>query len=183
MKERPIIFNAEMVRAILDGRKTQTRRVIKELMPELQYQHRDVLRCEGIDLTPEGFMALHKCPYGQPGDRLWVRETWATVGENHVAVWKTYPQCLPKDVNLEEVKWKQRQWMPRWASRITLEIVNVRVERLQDITETDIKAEGFTYWNYPESNIEDFKVCWKKIYGPGAWDKNPWVWVVEFKKI
>lgn len=140
MKERPILFSGEMVRAILEGRKTQTRRVIK---PQPDSARNSVFVKSGFE-TKHGYEI--KCPYGQPGDRLWVRETWG--------LWDTDPKDGPErakifyratDENRRDLRyqrWRPSIHMPRWASRINLEITNIRIERVQDITEEDAKAEG-----------------------------------------
>lgn len=196
MKERPIIFNSEMVRAILDGRKTQTRRPIK--FPFRAKQHGVVMSSFGPADSSDSDMAS-ECPYGQPGDRLWVRETWA--GGKEIVFHKA------TDEDRVVTKWKPSIHMPRWASRITLEIVNVRVERVQEIGTNDAIAEGIPQtWGevvqlgmdslreaYHRSNhvwdnaksVENFRWLWDSIYGKGphAWDKNPWVWVIEFRRV
>lgn len=184
MKERPILFNGEMVRAVLAGQKTQTRRI-----PSKTQQY-----------------ALF-CPYGHPGDRLWVRETFCTFeqsnGSQGVAYradtedgWYSpcetltggYPShcsCHPGCEGCTAGRWKPT-WrpsihMPRWASRITLEITDVHVERVQDISEEDVQAEGFS--DRPASKNK-FRIAWDLLYwkrGLG-WDVNPWVWVVTFKR-
>ena len=198
MKERPILFSGEMVRAILDGRKKQTRRVIKP-QPSMEQS------CE-----PEGYswipawkgreLSPTQCPYGQPGDRLWVRETWFSP-EKGIAAYKAYGEKKPNPPGQigfyypGPIKWKPSIHMPRWASRITLEVVNVRVERLQDITAHDALAEGIDtrglYLGNPDYDhiarhtaIGLFRSLWDSINvsrGFG-WDVNPWIWVVEFKK-
>ena len=181
MKERPIIFSGEMVRAILDGRKTQTRRVIK---PQPDHIHTFQ---KGILLPQIGDKEI-RCPYGQPGDRLWVRETWAK--NNPVLDAKV---CYRADLMSPDLgkPWKPSIYMPRWASRITLEIVNVRVERVQEITEADVIAEGIGAFTLARGVLSDappdprwkFIELWNSInanrgYG---WEINPWVWVIEFK--
>ena len=186
-KERPILFSGPMVRAILDGRKTQTRRVAKPL-----------------DIT---------CPYGSPGDRLWVRETWTP---DHAAFYPHFPVCYRAGFGPEYErknghvwsseqnawfpwKWRPSIHMPRWASRITLEITGVRVERLNDISEEDAIAEGIhqfaalSLWgNDPKGTPaklvggnpqEAFALLWESINGEGSWALNPWVWVIEFKRV
>ena len=145
MKERPIIFSGSMVRAILDGRKTQTRRAVKVE--------------KGFAITnPEPPPHFYPCPYGQPGDRLWVRETW-----------------------------KPSIHMPRWDSRLTLEIVSVRVERLQDISKEDAESEGVAIIESVDHGKQSargqFAIVWESINGHGSWALNPWVWVIEFKKL
>lgn len=221
MKERPILFSTEMVQAILEGRKSQTRRVIK--IPN------GIRRSSIGDSIYEGEIdGLHQwydsrggnvfgflCPYGQPGDGLWVRETWGVCqldGPDHIT--KEYPNVLYRTDSStrlilcdgvwkyanDKFKWRPSIFMPRWASRITLEVVNVRVERVRDITEDDALAEGCvgspcgcdrymctdcmnTGWIEPPTL--DYMFLWNKInakrgYG---WDVNPWVWVVEFRKV
>ena len=210
MKERPILFSSAMVRALLAGTKTQTRRAAKIdvtmgresiLAPHLGKRYAPVY------LLPENAIeAVACCPYGQPGDRLWVRESFA-----HVYRTNTEPPARsPEDVAYmaDGLKadpyvygtWKPSIHMPRWASRITLEITSVRVERLQDISEADAKAEGITphdvrqFWLfgasearrasiYREAAVEPYRQLWESINGPGSWGANPWVWAVEFRKV
>lgn len=151
MRERPIMFNGSMVRAILDGRKTQTRRAVKlaEFGPSdtpgyhWHYRNRrgcwNDIRCEGAP--------VQLCPYGQPGDRLWVRETWATTeqaGDPPDDIRCVYRADDPDWETMEGWRWTPAIHMPRWAARITLEIVSVRVERLQEISHADAQAEGAT---------------------------------------
>ena len=227
MKERPILFSAPMVRAILDFRKTQTRRVVKlRKCPDFGCQ------MSPSEIAGEREEKLRRlCPYGHPGDRLWVRETWqgplmdAEVMENeyraspddfHNPKYCEYaadggpaPEFITLDDELVQ-RWKPSIHMPRWASRILLEIVSVRVERLQDISEEDAEAEGIEginqptggddyqdYWrNYGASakqadgwpwfagdQIASYKSLWESINGPGSWDENTWVWVIEFRRI
>jgi hypothetical protein len=211
MKERPILFSGSMVTAILDGRKTQTRRVIKH------QPYDNGLWPRG---TPPGASELD-CPYGKPGDRLWVRETWADMtacysdpveGESPLnvafkaddSVWNVYG----KAVYLEQLgqaglyvdKWKPSIHMHRQSSRITLEITGVRVERLNDISEGDAIAEGITWLNGATAghltraevqtlegkfiHQKGFANIWNFVNGKKhPWSSNPWVWVVEFKRI
>ena len=193
MKERPIIFSAPMVRAILAGRKTQTRRIVSP-------RHM-------ATVGAEQFPILAMCPYGSPGDRLWVRETCRAeamddeglCGVRYVADGQFMPIANTREASY---RWVQLYWyrgmegatvppihMPRWASRITLEISDVRVERLQDISEADAKAEGVSmpdgtptppdFWSYQQ----EFRLVWEQIHGGGSWEKNPFVWVVTFRRI
>jgi hypothetical protein len=154
-KERGILFSAPMVRAILEGRKTQTRRVVK-----------NQVRRDG-----------YTCPYGKPGDVLWVRETWCGDRFNGVGYRATDAQSGP---------WKPSIFMPRWASRITLEITDVQVERVHDINECDIVAEGIPfptdrYVSYEEL-LAAFRDLWDSINGKTyPWASNPWVWALTFK--
>lgn len=187
MKERPIIFSAPMVRAIIEGRKTQTRRVVKN---SGKYGVSVLKGAKG----PCGVL-WDDCPYGAPGDRLWVRETWAP---NDVLPLSDRPAgdfIYRADLNhLGQSKysgrWRSSIHMPRHASRITLEIIGVRVERLQEISDDDCIAEGLEPCNCAEGcNIcalswqEEYCLLWKSIYGPGSWDANPWVWVIQFRRI
>lgn len=209
IKERPILFNAEMVRAILDGRKTQTRRVIK---PQPNWIAEPNIPFKTNDADPKGII---KCPYGQPGDRLWVRET-ATYSK-YGALWGAFdhaevkveyhagcaPDCNPYDVQYimvyDDVKnnfkpgKKPSIFMPRWAPRIFLKVVSVRVERVQDISDEDAKEEGVKKsggWNADETECKinhrgPFSHLWDSINKKRGfgWDVNPLVWVVEFKRI
>lgn len=208
--ERPILFSGPMVRAILEGHKTQTRRIIKP-----QPYHKDApescLEDAVANLMWKGqndWPCEHNCPCGVPGDRLWVRETfrqWDTdmcgCGENCICPPSGTP-CYRATVNpkaeasIDEcyTPWCPSIYMPRWASRITLEITGIRVERLRDISENDAKAEGVTIsggWNADGTNYGvnytgPFSHLWNAINckRPGyAWADNPWVWVIEFKRI
>ncbi|MET6553602.1 hypothetical protein [Citrobacter farmeri] len=220
MKERPMIFNAEMVRAILDGRKTQTRRIIKncvvgtdDISPFIRIGN--FTGCYPEDV-PE---MIRECsPYGIPGDRIWVRETWQAIHDSvdefgHVEE-RTYAPSIPKekdrywhtvyaehfgDENREDrgFPWRPAIHMPRWASRITLEITDVRVERLNAISEEDARAEGIIDGGClncgepepcgcvnPQPDATDaFAWLWQSIYGQENWDANPWVWVIAFRRI
>jgi hypothetical protein len=186
MKERPILFSAPMVRALLAGTKVQTRRVVKPR------KDRDI----GCDLAPHELAGEvnggeYRNAYCAPGDRLWVRETWA----EHSAGGFMYAASWSAHALIGHPKWRPSIHMPRAASRITLEVTDVRVERLQDISEADALAEGIDMqprlagyskdagckWE-PANPIEVFCNLWESIKGPGSWDANPWVWVVEFKR-
>jgi len=185
MKERPILMSAPMVRAILAGTKTQTRRVAKG--EALRWLVRD-------GFTP-GFVAdpgNRLCPYGQPGDRLWVRESHWWFKDEHDPVTGYFPPPL----TIEDVEYRAdgekpgRAWrpsihMPRWASRITLEVTSVRVERLQDISEADAISEGIPTSDVspPDACRFAYRLLWESINGPGSWDANPFVWVVSFRRI
>lgn len=190
MKERPIIMTAESVRAILDGRKTQTRRVIKSVAYwETIEMNKDyaVVISKPYELT---FRTILRCPFGVPGDRLWVRETWAlavpagsSVRAERIPHYKADGEMLPR--------WKPSIHMPRWASRITLEITGVRVERLQEIKPIDTVAEGVyePKLNYGKAEgpyaIATFANYWDSINAKRGypWDSNPWVWVIEFERV
>lgn len=201
MKERPILFSAPMVRAILSGQKTQTRRAVK---PQPDSRCNDVfLGADGIwrfsrptAASPVSHAADDvRCPYGQPGDRLWVREAWST----HACFDAIPPRDLTTrsihyqaDGKIETGKYRQAFHMPHWASRILLEVTGVRVERLNDISEDDAVAEGCeTVCMTPtgEDNgsaiygPDGYAALWDQINGSGAWEANPFVWVVEFKRV
>lgn len=237
MKERPILFSGPMVRAILAGRKTQTRRIVKKLP----------CQCGSFDpqemcnTTPEGWQTTGhsgrwwcacctsdedaaNCPYGKPEDRLWVRETFSVdgrpiypcpaawyrasddPGESGVHIcpsdrYGKWSDCLACwEESHRKFKWKPSIFMPRELSRITLKVVSVRVERLSEITEADAIAEGMhkfagdlgLWGSDPKgtpggqvggSAVEAYALLWESINGPGSWDANPWVWVVEFKRV
>jgi hypothetical protein len=191
MKERPILFSGPMVRAILEGRKTQTRRVVTLT---------DSGRVKAVGSSRNWHLddanAVLACPYGQPGDRLWVRESgWQPpylspkMLREGADTWPRYVYNADGDEKewCRENGWKSRPsiHMPRWASRITLEVAGVRVERLNAITHVDAIAEGCEpHPDAPHQSMgDDFKRLWQSINGPGSWDLNPWVWVVEFKKL
>lgn len=172
-----MMFNAEMVRAILDGRKTQTRLIMKN-QP-----------CESIVGGPvsvrnvnggyqwfadDGDSCVFHCPIGAVGDRLWVRETFGDCGERLV-----YRADTDDGAQCKVKRWTPSIHMPRWSSRITLEITGVRVERLNDISAEDAAAEGIT----GRAKMHDFGVLWSSIYGDESWLANPWVWVIEFKRV
>jgi len=231
MKERPILFSGAMVRALLDGSKTQTRRVVK-------------LPIEADAAWVGGWKIVHKaltqavetfnrllgkalgtdhvlCPYGQPCDRLWVRETWVcddyrvqegpyieVPGAREALFYRAdneHPFESP-----EGKFWKPSIHMPRWASRILLEVVSVRVERLNDCSQVDAIAEGavsirnqawdrehFPVWRYlfdeavaagtkppiGPAPVQAYEALWESINGAGSWKANPWVWVVEFRRV
>lgn len=241
MKEKSIIFNAEMVRAILDGRKTQTRRELKPQPAEGFYPRRrrnkagndvwmEFKDVHGSDKIWGGGIDRWKCPYGQIGDKLWVRETWClmressdyeTGNEYYYFDWDESVElakdclnldprasscksvvCYPADgedknpsemfdcvgfsgkvLSKKEVRWRLPVHMPRWVSRITLEITNIRVEKLCEIDIDGIKAEGLPNEYDAVSPAGWFANLWGSINGEGSWGKNPWVWVIEFKKV
>ncbi|EOH6248279.1 morphogenetic protein [Klebsiella pneumoniae] len=191
MKERGMIFNGEMVRAILDGRKTQTRRPVK--FPVLDKN----LGCElaGNELAGELSAGNYlNSAFGKPGDRIWVRETWARYNIDQNSHDIAYRATTPADWP-EEGRWRPSIHMPRWASRILLEITDVRAERLNAISQENAQAEGMelTGWrptySDPDSGGEvmtpydNFAELWSSIYGDESWKANPWVWVIEFKRV
>ena len=215
VNEKPILFSAPMVRAILNVRpgvwpaepidpdkpwKWQTRRVIKP-QPILVDGKTWTWPCDGreskaswgVDVHPVECMSRF-CPYGPPGTRLWVRETWAYSSD-----WDHYNQLSPKEPYLYRStypdapvsKWRPSIFMPRWASRILLEVKAVRVERVQDISEEDAQAEGAERMHIDDlgqsfkTYRRGFESLWDSInakLGCG-WDKNPWVWVIEFGRL
>jgi len=193
VKERPILMSAPMVRAILAGTKTQTRSALKVQPLEILPMKGDKAGIEWVGLMerdpPKG--AVFKCRHGVAGDRLWSRESWAP---DEYAGQTTFYRADDEDL-MPAGGWKPSIHMPRWASRITLEITGVRVERLQDISEADAQAEGVQcdtdgWFDYlmPQSqscvNARDsYATLWDRINGPGSWDANPFVWVVEFRRV
>lgn len=237
-KYRPILFNAEMVCATLAGRKTQTRRIVRDKDLIVRDHHGKPIS----DVTPEllseqNGVAQSQCPYGQIGDRLWVRETfwrwgrfyrmhcpaqtgeitneWEWHGEDIIGYVADHPKAAPEKDKPCENEFTARKipsiHMPRWASRITLEITDIRVERLQDISEEDAQAEGISCvskdghmykygvadsdgfpgnddfgWKWQDWQLtakDAFKNLWKSINGEDSWNANPWVWVIEFKHL
>lgn len=196
MKERPILFNGEMVRAILDGRKTQTRRPVKpqpEPIPEDVWKDKRVpserqfwwpskKAGQMVELRDMASLA----PLGTVGDRFWVRETWAEcIGVTNPHKDDTGNRYKATDSGYDVDRWTPSIHMPRWASRIELEITRVWVERVQDITEEDAKKEGMTVTEYyamsKNPNRSTFSDLWQSIYG--TWAANPWVWAYEFRRI
>lgn len=187
MKERGMIFNGEMVRAILDGRKTQTRRPVKFPM------HDKNLGCElaGNELAGELSAGNYlNSAFGKPGDRIWVRETWAEAGASapDLKLYRAnYPEHVPSIYEnvppAEEIRWTPSIHMPRTASRIQLEITDVRVERLRSMSQDDARAEGVIAASGPMEAGLAFRELWDSIYGEESWKANPWVWVIEFKRV
>jgi len=211
MKERPILFSAPMVRAILEGRKTQTRRIIKP-QPSINC---DSMKSDDVnEAWQAGFVPID-CLHGKVGERLWVRETWrpdckddvCTISFQadgaHVPIrddygwaerWVMLRRPEEQWPKMEEPKWRPSIHMPRWASRINLEIVSIRVERLNDISQKDAMAEGAPpshptidavsrEFGYPDFSRSWFAQLWESINGQGSWNQNPWVWVIEFKRV
>lgn len=235
MKERPIILNGEMVGAVLDGRKTQTRRPVKEADSAMldflggeagddcaaevsiiyvenidriddngkTYKYTGLLGCTS-EYPEEGYIELTS-PCGVPGDRLWVRETWrewhqeadsecGCSGDPYCTC-SPHPKASacyradghfvePEDRQMYDIKWKPSIHMPRWSSRILLEITDIRVERVQDISEDDAIAEGSGVPLDKRYVVQEyFKPLWQSIYGEDAWNRNDWVWVIDFKPV
>lgn len=199
MTERGMIFNAEMVRAVLDGSKTQTRRIMKVQPDSPNFgllritdstKRADIGKYHWAESNATGTHArspLFSCPFGAVGDHLWVRETFAP----GLCTATTIAYCAthkPEDLDegcYERIKWTPSIHMPRWASRITLEITGVRVERLNDISEDDAKAEGAPTecCVIGDKHFLGFRSLWRSIYGADSWQANPWVWVIEFKRV
>lgn len=193
MTERPILFSAPMVRAILAGTKTQTRRAVKGWPLEWL--------SPSIGFSPE-YVAMPEngaCPYGHPGDRLWVREAFIHEPADYCWEASVSIPCRPastvyradQEGDTRGAGWKPSIHMPRSLSRITLEVTGVRVERLQDISEADAQAEGCALECMTPTGDDSgsaihgpggYIALWESINGPGSWDKNPWVWVIEFKR-
>ena len=199
MKERGMIFNSEMVRAILDGRKTQTRRPIKWKQTRFTEigEREDGSKWPWSEDAEHTCDFWHPCPFGAVGDRIWVRETWNKYGG--LLTYRADHDWID-DMRKETVctaKWVPSIHMPRWASRILLEITDVRVERLNAISEEDARAEGIIDGGClncgepepcgcanPEPDATDaFAYLWQSIYGQDNWNANPWVWVIEFKRV
>jgi hypothetical protein len=218
MKERPILFSGPMVRAILEGRKTQTRRIVKHI-PMLG---EPAAWCAAAATHEPGWVSIvgdyrRLCPHGQPADRLWVKENfYSDIREpfngksvNPAIIYAATPEIYrdksgktdncrfidhtlatreQSEANLKGHKWQRLKpsiFMPRWASRLTLEITSVRVERLQDISRGDAIEEGCPFQNLaagpdPRRWYADL---WESINGAGSWAKNPWVWAIEFKRV
>ncbi|ASD97624.1 TPA: morphogenetic protein [Salmonella enterica subsp. enterica serovar Potsdam] len=206
MTERGMIFNSEMVRAILDGRKTQTRRIMKNQPAGDRPDSPALIRNVGGGFQWYGHYgesSIFNCPLGSIGDRIWVRETYqgplfdyeqmesyledSSKFEKpefckYAADGKPAPEYYDADDNLH-CGWRPSIHMPRWASRILLEITDVRVERLNAITESDAEAEGITDTGFGDLLVDGYRYRWKSIYGDDSWQVNPWVWVIEFKRI
>lgn len=235
MNVKPIIFSTPMVRALLEGRKTQTRRIIKPqptlapeermgsvvVPPALLWDRRNGRPGNGANLFLD-FIREFECPYGASGDLLWVRESWADVGgdpwymadgrERSYSACDTFegggypPVCRDIGANCcsvtrQKVRWSPSIHMPRWASRQTLRITDVRVQRLQEISEADAKAEGAEPYSVDGFTADElalldapllergnpyrngFALLWDSINGPGAWERNEWVWALSFEVI
>lgn len=202
MKVRPILFTDPMVQAILGGAKTQTRRVVKPI-PQM-VTDKSIVTWEG---DAGALMHLfdqvgRHCPYGQSGDRLWVREAFfdtTPYANAPLFQGRTHPIAYRADGEVIGChRWRPSIHMPRTASRILLEITAVRVERLQDCSENDAQAEGIQrfddffaaerlsaneFRHMAPTAVESYALLWNAINGPGSWLANPWVWVIEFKRV
>ncbi|MBI3146347.1 MAG: hypothetical protein HYZ18_14065 [Pseudogulbenkiania sp.] len=197
MKERPILFSAPMVRAILAGQKTQTRRAVKP-QPDHRTTRVSICRDQWMGNGPSGngvgtaqWDPWRKSPFAA-GDRLWVRETWAPVSMfGDAPLGKTFQSDWAYRASGDFIgchRWRPSIHMPRAASRILLEIVSVRVERLQDISPDDCIAEGA--WRAVDralgrghEAVAAYQYLWVHINGAGSWNANPWVWVIEFRRV
>lgn len=185
VKAKPILFSGPMVRALIEGRKTMTRRIVK---------------CEGepfpsasgafLEMGPGQSIQELRCPYGEPGDLLWCRETFRKViGQNGEWIETDYRSTYqPGDRLIDPTRWMPSIHMPRSASRLTLRITDVRVERAQEISEEDARSEGADPLLVPPDggscpHVEGFRVLWNSIHGPDAWSRNDWVWVIGFDVI
>jgi len=181
MKERPILMSAEMVRALLAGRKTQTRRLVKLMdtgRVKLPGSHRN--------WHLEDPNVVKACPYGLPGDRLWVKETF--LQRNSTIIYRADLDLFEAAGISLNFNWKPSIFMPRKASRLTLEIKTLRVERLQAISEAGAKAEGIQCPGCESGEhiactnlVQAYRKLWESLNGPGSWKANPWVWVIEFQ--
>lgn len=221
MKERPILFSGAMVRALLAGTKTQTRRVFADRDVNGDALHTPPALQSSASREGRWFFCARKsghiygvdCPYGKPGDRLWVRETFKQIASGEVkdgygevrygyayqadsaTIWAKHPTIIHDltgqpptgPMQFQPRPWKPSIHMPRRASRITLEITEVRVQRLQDISEEDAVAEGAPLKNSPASFLTShkrgFAELWESINGAGSWDANPWVWALTFRRL
>ncbi|EPL7198446.1 hypothetical protein QCW82_004858 [Klebsiella michiganensis] len=225
MKERGMIFNGEMVRALLGGRKTQTRRIAKgvegavKFCPECDINGEDIFVALGekdhTGMNP--LLGATSCPFGAVGDRIWVRETFqgplfdfdlmdsyckdpTPFERPEFCVYKADGAPAPEFYDADDelhCRWRPSIHMPRWASRITLEITDVRVERLNSISEEDARAEGIIDGGcvncgepepcscaHPQPDATDaFAYLWQSIYGQENWDANPFVWVIQFERV
>ena len=212
MKEHPLLMKGPLVRATLEGRKTQTRRPIKqEAQPDLGFEWSECL-CREIDPndTPCVTCSVRFPGIPEAGDRMWVRETWQhfqNVGQRAADFpeYQRFPaNCFyradesnPRTKPLSG-KWRPSLLMPRWACRLVLPLVSVRVERVQDITDEAAEAEGIREWAKTDPKLCAlraagfavpnrpkflFRLCWISIYGEGSWDANPWVWVAEWDHV
>jgi len=210
-KQHPILFSTEMVKAILEGRKTMTRRIIKSRHESglfaicRRQSDQQITQIVSLGWNEENVEKDISCPYGEIGDILWVRETftygsemdengefnnnryWYRADED----WKQLEWVRNRDEDNEmvcaEPKWKPSIFMPRIASRITLQITNIKVERLQDISEADAVKEGIdlskTSGDWEHTPVQEFEKVWTKINGEESWNKNPFIWAIEFKRI
>lgn len=202
MRERGMTFNAEMVRAILEGRKTQTRRIIKpqpELTERSGFSWKGYVYGSASDARETNRNFAHvACPFGKIGDRIWVRETFRVMGcatdvarlmykasERNSFTESTRTVPVGTCTKQPSQSWTPSIHMPRWASRIVLEITDVRVERLNDISDGDAIREGCSTVDMQSGDqvADVFTRLWMSIYGEESWQANPWVWVISFQRV
>lgn len=205
--ERGMIFNAEMVRAILDGRKTQTRRPIKWKQTRFTEigEREDGSKWPWSEDAEHAFDFWHPCPFGSVGDCIWVRETFqgplfdfdlmdsyckdsTPFEKSEFCVYKADGVPAPEFYDADDELhccWRPSIHMPRWASRILLEITDVRVERLKSISDRDALREGCSAADMKSGDCvaDVFARLWASIFGSDSWNANPWVWVIEFKRV
>ena len=189
MKEIPILFSTPMVQAILAGNKTMTRRVIKPQPPAGKYGGVNIYNQHIIYPDDDSFYdakyGLYKCPYGQPGDKLWVQETFRESFKHAATQWE-YRVDTPRETDAQTpFNWSHSIHMPKSAARIWLEVVSVRVERLQDITYDDCLREGMWDFGTDVDTLAAFQELWQNLNAKRGfgWDINSWVWVVSFKRL
>jgi hypothetical protein len=214
-RERPILFSGPMVQAILAGTKTQTRRLVKTPLECTVHDRRPlwdqiVVDPGGTVFGPGPYVKVpytggdmgedvidstrQRCPYGYPGEHLWVREAWCDPMGDRVPVYRADGDSAAERVaartapsiarEYPKSRWRPSIHMPRWASRITLEITEVRVHRLQEISDADALAEGFEKEPcVPIHPCDWFRDLWDSINGAGSWEANPWVWAISFRRV
>jgi hypothetical protein len=194
MTERPILFSAPMVNALLAGTKTQTRRAVK---PQTAVLTDEQARAFGVRPPAQENAPVVPCPYGVVGDRLWVKETWKADqiwdGIRPVEIHEGEPLLYTADehatgvVTFEWGRGRPSIFMRHWMSRITLELTAVRVERLNQISEADAQAEGvdgcFVWKGEVPSRVSLYQRLWEQINGAGSWAANPWVWALTFRRV
>ena len=190
---RPILFSTPMVEAVLACKKHVTRRIFK-VNKEIVNHPNEVIsfdyEIQEAVYNSLGGQSWHKCPYGQVGDILWVRETFQETtflhqsDENYGYIYKASENGREWEANDESWKWKPSLFMPKSACRLFLEITDIKVERLQDISADEIKKEGVSYTiDYYPSLIEQWENLWVKINGQNSWDRNPFVWAISFNVV
>lgn len=201
MTSRPILFSPLLAQAICAGAKTQTRRPIAHPFSIGERNDGSTWPFAPQLDQNDGTMPWIACPFGRPGDRLWVRETFSPrdwngvvcrIEEARYVVLRDGTQvhrdrligkALLGPGFFDGIKWRPSIHMPRWASRLMLEIVGVRVERLHSISDADVVAEGVWPASMAKSPIDAWRATWSTSYGTGSWDRNPWVWAIEFRRL
>lgn len=179
MRPRPIHFNGAMVRAILEGRKNQTRRVVAP-QPDGELDGGPYWNVGGFRWSPTAENPI-ECPYGVPEDRIWVRETHLFRCSGRIVIYRAdYPEAEAWGLGAMYGGWKPPMFMPRAACRIWLEVTGVRMERLREITDADAIDEGVDAMASDRA-VDAYADLWEGIYGVGSWKRNPWVWVVSFR--